>query len=114
MNPWLRGLEIATSAIAVAASVLAFGTLVVVLLKRRRIEELMRTRPPRRLPKYRWIGVAVGAALLVAFEFVVIPHLLPHLSLRYLILVSVVGVAGYVALMAASFSATQRMQNWPV
>jgi uncharacterized membrane protein len=114
MNPWLRGLEIATSAIAVAASVLAFGTLVVILLKRRRIEELIRTRPPRKLPKYRWIGVAVGAALLVAFEFVVIPHLLPRLSLRYHITVSIVGVLVYVALTAAFFTATQRMQSWPV
>ena len=114
MNPWLRGLEIATSTIAVAGSVLVFGMLVVILLKHRRIEELMRTRPPRGLPKYRWIGVAVGAALLVAFEFVVMPHLLPRLSLRYHIMASVVGVAAYVVLMAALFTATQRMQSWPV
>ena len=114
MNPWFRGLEIATSVIAIAGSALAFGTLLAVLLKRRRIEELMRTRPPRKLPKYRWVGVAVGAALLVAFEFVVVPHLLPRLSLRHHIIVSLVGVAGYVALMAASFAATQSMQRWPV
>src|SRR6266446_790536 len=104
MNPWLRGLEIATSVIAIAGSVLVFGMLVVVLVKRRRIEELMRTRPPGKLPKYRWVGVAVGAALLVAFEFVVIPHLLPRLSLRYHFVVSIVGVIAYVGLMAVFFS----------
>jgi len=114
MNPWLRGLEIATSVIAVAGSVLVFGTLVIILLKRRRIEELMRTRPPRGLPKYRWLGVAIGAALLVAFEFVVMPHLAPRLSLRYHVIVSVIGVIMYIALMAVAFAGTQRMHSWPV
>ena len=42
------------------------------------------------------------------------PHLAPHLSLRYHIVVSIVGVAIYVALMAAWFAGTQRMQAWHV
>jgi hypothetical protein len=114
MNPWLGGLQIATSIVAVVGSIVVFGTLIVVLLKRGRIEELMRTRPYPNPPQYRWLGVALGAALLITFEFVVMPHLAPRLSLRYHIVVSVVGVAIYVALMAALFAGTQRMQTWPV
>src|SRR6266536_300201 len=113
MNPWLRGLQIATSVLSIAASIIAFTTLIVVLLKRRGIEEFMKTRSYPKPPKYRWLGVAVGAALLVTFEFVVMPHLAPRLSLRYHVIVSVVGVIMYVALMAAFFAGTQRMQAWP-
>jgi hypothetical protein len=114
MNPWLRGLQIVTSLMAVVGSILAFGTLIVVLLKRRRIEELMMTRPYPSPRQYRWLGVALGAALLITFEFVVMPHLAPRLSLRYHVVVSVVGVAIYVTLMAALFAGTRRMQAWPV
>ena len=64
--------------------------------------------------QYRWLGIGLGAALLVTFEFIVMPHLAPHLSLRYHIVVSIVGVAIYVALMAAWFAGTQRMQAWHV
>jgi hypothetical protein len=103
-----------TSIIAVVGSILVFGISIVVLLKRRRIEELMRTRPYPNPPQYRWFGVALGAALLMTFEFVVMPHLAPRLSLRYHVVVSVVGIAVYIALMAALFAGTQRMQTWPV
>jgi hypothetical protein len=107
-------LQSVTSIIAVVGSILVFGISIVVLLKRRRIEELMRTRPYPNPPQYRWFGVALGAALLVTFEFVVMPHLAPRLSLRYHVVVSVVGIAVYIALMAALFAGTQRMQTWPV
>ena len=52
--------------------------------------------------------------LLVAFEFVVVPHLLPRLSLRYRVIDSILAVIMYVALMKAAFAGTQRMQSWPV
>ena len=114
MKPWLRGLQSASSIMAVIGSILVFGTSIVVLLKRRRIEEFMRTRPYPNPRQYRWLGIGLGAALLVTFEFIVMPHLAPHLSLRYHIVVSIVGVAIYVALMAAWFAGTQRMQAWHV
>jgi hypothetical protein len=82
MNRGLRGLQSVTSIIAVVGSILVFGTSIVVLLKRRRIEQLMRRRPYPTPLQYRWFGVALGAALLVALEFVVMPHLALLLSLR--------------------------------
>ena len=114
MNRWLRGLQSMTSIIAVVGSILVFVTSIVVLVKRKRIEDIMRTRPYPTPLQYRWFGIALGAALLVTFEFVVMPDLSPLLSLRYQIIVSVVGIAVYVALMAAWFARTQRMQTWPV
>jgi uncharacterized membrane protein (DUF106 family) len=50
----------------------------------------------------------------MTFEFVVMPHLAPRLSLRYHVVISVLGIAVYIALMAALFVGTQRMQTWPV
>ena len=114
MNRWLRGLQSVTSIIAVVGSILVFVTSIVVLVKRKRIEDIMRMRPYPTSLQYRWFGVALGAALLVTFEFVVMPDLSPLLSLRYQIIVSVVGIAVYVALMAAWFARTHRMQTWPV
>ena len=113
MNAWFRGLQIATTIFAIVSSAIAFCTAIIVLAKRKRIEELMLTRPYKP-PKYRWIIVPIGALLLVLFEFMVMPHLAPRLSLRYHAIVSAVGVTAYVGLMAVFFAATQRMQTWPV
>jgi hypothetical protein len=114
MNPWVHGSQIVTLALSVSASIAAFTALFVVIWKRRQIEDFMKTRPYPKPPTYRWVGVAIGAASLVVFEFVVMPHVAIHLSLRYHIFVSIVGVSVYVVLMAALFSFNRRMRTWPL
>jgi hypothetical protein len=115
MNPWMRGLQIVTSTLSVIVSICAFAGLVVVLWKRKRIEEIMRTRPYRTLPWSRcWIMAAIGVLFLLAFEFIVTPHLGIHLSLRTQVLLSLVTVLMYVGFSAAFFAAAQRIPTWPL
>jgi hypothetical protein len=114
MNPWLRGLDIATKVLSVGLAVIALAMLGAVVFQRARIEHIMATRPYPPPPRWRWLGVAIGAACLVAFEFIVVPHLVRPPSLRYHLLVSVVGVSMYLVLMAVFFSSAQRLQRLPL
>src|SRR4051812_8359992 len=115
MSPWIRGLDIVASVLSVILAIGAFGTLFFMLWKRRRIEELMRTRPYQNLSATRrWILVIVGVLLLLGFEFFVTPHFGIHVRLRTQIILGFGTAIMYVVAMWAFFRATLRMQTWPV
>jgi hypothetical protein len=101
MNPWMRGLQIVTTSLSIIVSVCPFVGAFVVLWKRKRIEEIMRTRPYPEQPWRRyWIMVGIAVLLLLAFEFIVVPHL------------GIATTAVYIILTAAFFSVARRIPTW--
>src|ERR1043166_3332674 len=114
MYPWVRSLDLGTSALSIAMAVVVFAIAPIGVVKRKRIAELMETRPYPEPSKYRWLFIGIGAALLVGFEFLVMPHLIRHLSLRYHLIVGIGGAIAFVALNAALLAGMQRVKTWPV
>jgi hypothetical protein len=114
MNAWIRGLHVVMTVLSVVASIGAFTMLLLVLWNRPRIEERVRTRPPTQLSrKQRWIMISTGPPLLLAFQFLILPHFGVPLPLHWQILLAVVVPGGYVLLMLSFLSlvARQRAQS---
>ena len=86
--------------------------LFVILWKRRRIEEIMATKPYAKPSKHRWIGTAIGALSLFAFPLIVEPLLGIRLPLREQILTGVLGAAMFLVVAKLLFSGVRRMQTW--
>jgi hypothetical protein len=113
MNAWMSGLEIFARVFCIVVSVGVVALPILFFWKRRRIEELMATKPYPKPSKYHWIFAAVCALLLFAFPFTVEPRLGIHLSFARQLSTSVIGVVTFLVFSAGIFSFFRKMQAWP-
>jgi hypothetical protein len=113
MGSWMHGLQILTKSLLIFVSVFAFVGALVVLWNRKRIEEMMRTRPYPEQPWRRfWIITGLNVSLLLALEFIVPPHLGIRLSRRTQVFLGIATTSLYVPLVAAFFSVARRIPTW--